>query len=99
MNQKINVESYFPVALQLKENQVTFLVTNGGAGAIKDISAKIVGEGVQHLSSTSISRLKPGEQDSLTVKMNILRRGNVTAMIKIDEKFFPSLLLLLEQWK
>lgn len=86
---KINLVSYFPMTLQLKENQVTFLVTNGGAGAIKDISAKIVGEGIQHLSSTTISRLKPGEQDSLTVKMNILQGGNVTAMIKIDEKIFP----------
>lgn len=86
---KINLASYFPVALQLKENQVTFLVTNDGTGAIKDLSAKIVGEGVQHLSSTTISRLKPGEQDSLTVKMNVLRGGNVTAMVKIDEKIFP----------
>src|SRR3989338_10186167 len=96
---KINIASYFPTSLQLKENQVTFLVTNEGAETIKDISAKLIGEGIQHLSSTTISRLKPGEQDSLTVKMNILKEGELTASVKIDEKIFPLTFAVAEQVK
>ncbi len=86
---KINVVSYFPTSLQLKENQVTFLVANEGSETIKDLSAKVIGEGIQHLSSTTISRLKPGEQDSLTVKVNVLKDGELPASVKIDEKVFP----------
>ena len=96
---KINIASYFPTSLQLKENQVTFLVTNEGAETIKDISAKLIGEGIQHLSSTTISRLKPGEQDSLTVKLNVLKEGQVTASVKIDEKIFPLTFAVAEQVK
>ena len=96
---KVNVVSYFPAFLQLKENQVTFLVTNEGTDIIKDISAKIIGEGIQHLSSTTISRLKPGEQDSLTVKMNVLKEGEVAASIKIDEKIFLVTFAVAEQVK
>src|SRR3989344_2336307 len=96
---KINMTSYFPTSLQLKENQVTFLVSNEGKDTIKDISAKVIGEGVQHLSSTTISRLKSGEQDSLTVKMNVLKEGAVTASVKIDEKIFPITFTVAEQVK
>lgn len=96
---KINIASYFPTSLQLKENQVTFLVSNGGSEAIKDISAKVIGEGIQHLSSTTISRLKSGEQDSLTVKINVLKEGEVTASVKIDEKIFPVTFAVAEQVK
>ncbi|MDP3699219.1 MAG: PKD domain-containing protein [Nanoarchaeota archaeon] len=96
---KINIVSYFPTSLQLKENQVTFLVTNEGTDTIKDLSAKVVGEGIQHLSSTAISRLKPGEQDSLTVKINILKEGEITASVKIDEKIFPVVFAVAEQVK
>src|SRR3989344_1482230 len=96
---KINIASYFPTSLQLKENQVTFLVANEGTEPIKDISAKVIGEGIQHLSSTTISRLKPGEQDSLTVKMNVLKEGQLTASVKIDEKIFPVTFAIAEQVK
>ncbi|MDO8511346.1 MAG: PKD domain-containing protein [Nanoarchaeota archaeon] len=96
---KVNIVSYFPTSLQLKENQVTFLVSNEGTDTIKDISAKVIGEGVQHLSSTTISRLKSGEQDSLTVKMNVLKEGAVTASVKIDEKIFPITFTVAEQVK
>ena len=96
---KINIASYFPTSLQLKENQITFLVTNEGVETIKDISAKVIGEGIQHLSSTTISRLKPGEQDSLTVKMNVLKEGEITASAKIDEKIFPITFAVAEQVK
>ncbi|HLD40242.1 MAG TPA: PKD domain-containing protein [Candidatus Nanoarchaeia archaeon] len=96
---KINIASYFPVSLQLKENQVTFIVSNAGTETIKDISAKVIGEGIQHLSSTTISRLKPGEQDSLTVKMNVLKEGSLTASVKIDEKIFPVTFAVAEQVK
>src|SRR3989344_4540393 len=94
---KIKISSYFPTSLQLKENQVTFLVSNEGKDTIKDISAKVIGEGVQHLSSTTISRLKSGEQDSLTVKVNVLKEGAVTASVKIDEKIFPITFTVEEQ--
>src|SRR3989344_3733001 len=94
---KIKITSYFPTSLQLKENQVTFLVSNEGKDTIKDISAKVIGEGVQHLSSTTISRLKSGEQDSLTVKVNVLKEGAVTASVKIDEKIFPITFTVEEQ--
>lgn len=96
---KVNIVSYFPTALQLKENQITFLVANEGSDTIKDISAKVIGEGIQHLSSTTISRLKPGEQDSLTVKINVLKEGEVTASVKIDEKVFPVTFTVAEQVK
>lgn len=96
---KINIVSYFPTALQLKENQVTFLVANEGPETIKDISAKIIGEGLQHMSSTTISRLKPGEQDSLTVKLQVLKDGEIAASVKIDEKIFPLTFKVAEQIK
>ena len=96
---KANIVSYFPASLQLKENQVTFIVENKGPQPIKDISAKVVGEGIQHLSSTTISRLKPGEQDSLTVRMNVLKDGEITASVKIDEKIFPVTFAVAEQVK
>jgi len=96
---KVTIVSYFPTSLQLKENQVTFLVANEGADIIKDLSAKVIGEGIQHLSSATISRLKPSEQDSLTVNMNILKEGQVTASVKIDEKIFPVTFTVAEQVK
>lgn len=86
---KINLVSYFPTALELKENQVTFMVANEGTETIKDINAKIIGEGLQHFSSSTITRLKAGEQDSITVKINVLQKGNISAIVKIDEKSFP----------
>ncbi len=98
-NSKLNIVSYFPTSLQLKENQVTFLVANEGTETIKDISAKVIGEGIQHLSSSTISRLKPGEQDSLTVKINVLKEGEITASVKIDEKVFPVTFTVAEQVK
>ena len=96
---KIVIASYFPASLQLGENQITFIVANNGSDTIKDISAKVIGEGIQHLSSTTISRLKPGEQDSLTVKLNILKEGEVTASVKIDDKIFPLTFAVAQQVK
>ena len=96
---KINIASYFPTSLQLKENQVTFLIINEGTDTIRDISAKVIGEGIQYLSSTSVSRLKPGEQDSLTVKINVLKEGNLSASVKIDERIFPLNFAVAEQVK
>ncbi|MEK6900260.1 MAG: PKD domain-containing protein, partial [Nanoarchaeota archaeon] len=86
---KINVVSYFPASVQLNENQITFLVSNEGTETIKDVSVKIIGNGVQHISSTAISRLKAGEQDSLTERINVMQKGNITAVVKIDGKTFP----------
>ena len=94
---KIKLVSYFPTAITLKENQITFLISNEGKEVVKDLNAKVVGEGIQHLSSTTISRLKPGEQDSLTVKMNVLKSGVLSAVVKIDEKSFPLEFTIAEQ--
>ena len=96
---KIVILSYFPTSLQLKENQITFLVANNGSDTIKDIGAKVIGEGIQHLSSSTISRLKPGEQDSLTVKLNVLKEGSLPASVKIDDKIFPITFAVAEQVK
>ncbi len=96
---KINITSYFPTSLQLKENQVTFMVANEGPDTIRDISGKVIGEGIQYLSSTTISRLKTGEQDSLTVKINVLKEGQLSASVKIDEKIFPITFTVAEQVK
>lgn len=86
---KLNMVSFFPTEIQLGENQITFLLENTGKETIKDISAKIIGDSIQHLSSTTIGRLKPSDQDSLTVKINILKAGTLEAKVKIDEKMFP----------
>ncbi len=96
---KVTIASYFPTSLQLKENQITFIVANNGSEAIKDISAKVIGEGIQHVSSTTIARLKPGEQDSLTIKMNVLKEGDITASVKIDDKIFPLTFAVAQQAK
>ena len=85
----LNLTSYFPTALNSGENQVTLLVTNDGSDPVKDITARIVAQGIQHLSSSSIAQLNPGDQDSLTIKINVLQADNLTAVAKIVDKSFP----------
>lgn len=86
---KLNISSYFPTTLVKGENQVTFLLSNTGESTLRDLTAKVVGKGLQHLSSGSIGSLKPGEDDSLTVKINVLDTGTLPASIKIADKSFP----------
>ena len=86
---KLNLSSYFPTTLNQGENQITFIIKNDGADTVKDISAKIIGAGVQHLTSTSIPVLNQGEEDSLTVKINLLQADSVKANLKVLDKNFP----------
>ena len=85
----LNLTSYFPTELAIGENSVTFLVENGGTNTIRTISARIVGIGIQHVSSTSIDSLSAGDQDSITVRMNVLQSGILKPTIKILDKSFP----------
>jgi len=85
---QLNLSSYFPTTLNQGENQITFILKNGGAGIVRDISAKIIGDGIQHLTSTSIPALNPGEEDSLTVKINLLRADSAKATLKVLDKNF-----------
>ncbi|MEK6969706.1 MAG: PKD domain-containing protein [Nanoarchaeota archaeon] len=93
----LNLTSYFPKTISLGENQITFLVANMGEEIVNEVGAKIIGEGVQYLTSTSIPVLNPGDQDSLTVKINILQAGELSATAKILEKSFPLSFTITEQ--
>ncbi|MEK6901588.1 MAG: PKD domain-containing protein, partial [Nanoarchaeota archaeon] len=86
---KLELQSYFPTTLSLGENQVTFLVTNSGTMVVKDISAKVIAPGLQHLTTSSLSRLAGGETDSLTVKVNVVQEGMLQGSAKILDKTFP----------
>ena len=86
---KVNLTSYFPSSVTPGNNEITFILANNGEEALKDISGKIVGTGIQHLTSTAIPTLNPGDQDSLTIKMNVLGNGNLNAMLKVVDKSFP----------
>ncbi len=81
--------SYFPTSLNAGENQITLLLSNNGTETLRDLSAKVVGDGLQHLTSTELSVLKPGEEDSLTVKVNVLKGGSLAGTIKVMDKKFP----------
>lgn len=98
----LNLTAYFPQTLAMGENQVTLLVNNDGTEPVRDISAKFIGVGVQHLTSGSIPLLKAGEQDSLTVKIRILQSSDnreLSATAKIADKNFPLTFNLVEEIK
>ena len=86
---KVNVTSYFPTTLPKGEQQVTFIITNDGDQTLRDITAKVIGKGIQHLSSSSIGSLKAHDQDSLTIKINILETGTISGIVKVADKSFP----------
>ncbi len=84
--------SAFPSSLTVGENQVTIIVSNEGMEQLRDITAKLVGKGIQHLTSTSISILNVGDQDSLTVKLNVqkeLEGKEIDVTLKGMDKSFP----------
>lgn len=85
----LSLSSYFPTTLAKGENQVTFIFSNNGESTLRDLTGKIIGKGLQHLSSSSIGSLKPKDEDSLTVKMNVLETGTLSGNIRIAEKSFP----------
>ncbi len=84
----LNLTAYFPQTLALGENQITLLINNDGTEPVKDISAKMIGVGIQHLTSSSIALLNPGEQDSLTLKVKVLQSGDLVATAKVLDKSF-----------
>ncbi len=85
----LKLNSYFPMSLNAGENQITFIVENEGKQTVKDISAKVVGKGITHLTSGMIGQLKAGEQDSIIVKVNVGGSDTVEAKVKIVDKTFP----------
>lgn len=85
----INIVSCFPNKLVYGENQIVCIISNSGETPLNNIAAKIVGVGIQHMSSTTISSLNPSDQDSITLKVNVLQTGNLQSTIKILDKNFP----------
>ncbi|HLC97489.1 MAG TPA: PKD domain-containing protein [Candidatus Nanoarchaeia archaeon] len=85
----LNITSYFPAAIQEGENEITIILRNNGEQALSDLSGKLVGPGIRHLSSTSISVLKAGDEDSLNLKAQFLRSGTLSATLKIAGVNFP----------
>ncbi len=85
----LNLSSYFPDTVNPGETSITLIIINEGTEPVKDITVKLVGKNVQHLTSSNIAVLQPGDQDSLTVKANFLKEGELTATAKTLDKNFP----------
>ncbi len=85
----LNLTSYFPNQITPGENQITLIVNNDGTEPVSNVGAKIVGPGIQYLTTTTIPTLNAGDQDSITVKVNVLQAGELTATVKILDKNFP----------
>ncbi|HIH11658.1 TPA: PKD domain-containing protein [Candidatus Woesearchaeota archaeon] len=85
---QLQLDSYFPTTLDLGENKITFILLNGGTKALENINAKIIGNGVQHLASTTVSRLEAGDQDSVVVTVNVLSQGVLPTKVKLLDKTF-----------
>ncbi|MDP3640694.1 MAG: PKD domain-containing protein [Nanoarchaeota archaeon] len=85
----LNITSYFPAAVKEGENEITIILVNKGKQSVTDLSSKLVGPGIRHLSSTSVSVLKAGDEDSLNLKAQFLRSGTITATLKIAGVNFP----------
>ncbi|MBI1968614.1 PKD domain-containing protein [Candidatus Woesearchaeota archaeon] len=85
----LNITSYFPASVREGENEITIILLNTGKKAISDLSGKLVGEGLRYISSTSISTLPAGDEDSLNLKAQFLRSGTISATLKIAGVNFP----------
>ncbi len=85
----LEINSYFPNSFQEGENEITVILVNNGQQTISDITGKIIGEGIRHLSSTSVSALRAGDEDTLNIKAQFLRNGSLSAMFKIAGRNFP----------
>jgi len=92
----LNLSSYFPTTITKGQNQITFLVVNNGKDSLHDVSGKLIADGVQHLSSTAISLLRPGDQDSFTINAMFLKAGNISGIVKVQDKSFPLLIIVKE---
>jgi PKD repeat protein len=85
---RISLVSYFPKTIDLGDQAITFIIKNEGTEVLTELDAKLIGNGIQHLSSTKISRLNPGDQDSITVQAKFLQPGSVQAIAKISDNSF-----------
>lgn len=85
----LNLTSYFPISVQKGQNQITFLLTNNGKESLRDVSAKILADGIQQASSTTISLIRPGDQDSITINALFLKSGENSGLLKVEDKKFP----------
>ncbi len=92
----LNLSSYFPATVTKGQNQITFLVINNGKESLRDLAGKVIVDGVQHLSSTAIPLLRPGDQDSFTINAMFLKSGNITGIVKVQDKSFPLLFTVKE---
>ncbi len=86
---KLELSSYFPDEVVKGENKITLIVKNGGDRPLTDITARFVGKGVQQVSSSTVSSLKPGEEDSITITVNVLKGGAKEVTAKVLDKTFP----------
>lgn len=93
----LSLSSYFPTEFNKGANQITFIVSNDGTETINNIAARIVGDGVEYLTSTTLPTLSSGDKDSITVKVNILKSGTLSATAKILDKNFPLTLDVTQQ--
>ncbi|MBI2146033.1 PKD domain-containing protein [Candidatus Woesearchaeota archaeon] len=85
----INITSYFPRTLAQGEQDITFLIRNQGREALQDVKAKVIGPGLQHISSTAIEELGSGDEDSITVRIKILQEGTLRGTVKIAGTNYP----------
>ena len=88
--QEVALGSYFPHSFKKgPQQEITVVIINEGKVPVQNLKAKITGTGVQYLSSTTIDELAPGDEDSLTIRMNIINSGNLTVSLKVLDQVFP----------
>lgn len=93
----LSLSSYFPTEFNKGASQITFIISNDGTETINNIAARIVGDGVEYLTSTILATLSPGDKDTVTVKVNILKSGTLSATAKVLDKNFPITLDVTQQ--
>ena len=93
----LSLSSYFPTEFNKGAAQITFIVSNDGTETINNIAARIIGDGVEYLTSTTLPTLSPGDKDTVTIKVNILKSGTLQATAKVMDKNFPITLDVTQQ--
>lgn len=94
---QLALDSYFPTEFNKGAAQITFIVGNEGTAPVNNIAARIVGNGIEYLTSSTLAVLNPGDKDTITIKVNILRAGTLEATVKILDKKFPIALNVTQQ--
>lgn len=93
----LSLSSYFPTEFNKGAAQITFIISNDGTEIVNNIAARIIGEGVEYLTSSTLPTLNPGDKDTVTVKVNILKSGTLQATAKVLDKNFPITLDVTQQ--